>query len=31
MDGDGHANGKERAHGTNERDPNDYPPKGRKS
>jgi hypothetical protein len=31
MDGDGHANSKERAHGTNERDPNDYPPKGRKS
>jgi hypothetical protein len=27
MDGDGHANGKERAHGTNERDPNDYPRK----
>lgn len=31
MDGDGHANGKERAHGTDERDPNDYPSKGRKS
>jgi hypothetical protein len=30
MDGDGHSNGKERAHGTDERDPNDYPPKGRK-
>ena len=30
MDGDGHANGKERAHGTDERDPTDYPPKGRK-
>jgi hypothetical protein len=30
MDGDGHANSKERAHGTNERDPLDYPPKGRK-
>jgi thrombospondin type 3 repeat protein len=29
MDGDGHANAKERAHGTNERDPNDYPPKRR--
>jgi hypothetical protein len=29
MDGDGHANGKERAHGTDERDPNDYPRKGR--
>ena len=27
MDGDGHANAKERAHGTNERDPNDYPRK----
>jgi hypothetical protein len=31
MDGDGHANGKERAHGTDERDPADYPPKGKKS
>ncbi len=30
MDGDGHANSKERAHGTNERDPSDYPPKGGK-
>ena len=30
MDGDGHANSKERAHGTDERNPNDYPPKGRK-
>jgi hypothetical protein len=27
MDGDGHANAKERAHGTDERDPNDYPRK----
>ncbi|MGH3064721.1 MAG: thrombospondin type 3 repeat-containing protein [Gaiellaceae bacterium] len=27
MDGDRHANGKERAHGTDERDPSDYPPK----
>jgi hypothetical protein len=27
MDGDGHANAKERAHGTDERDPNDYPQK----
>jgi hypothetical protein len=31
MDGDGHANAKERAHGTDERDPKSYPPKGRKS
>ena len=30
IDGDGHANGKERAHGTDERDPTDFPPKGRK-
>jgi Thrombospondin type 3 repeat len=29
MDGDGHANSKEQTHGTNERDPNDYPRKGR--
>ncbi len=29
MDGDGHANGKERAHGTDERDPTSYPPKRR--
>ena len=29
MDGDGHSNGKERAHGTDPRDPNDYPGKGR--
>ena len=29
MDGDGHANAKERAHGTDERDPTDYPRKGR--
>jgi hypothetical protein len=28
MDGDGHANGKELAHGTDERDPNDYPRRG---
>jgi Thrombospondin type 3 repeat len=27
IDGDGHANGKEQAHGTDERDPNDYPRK----
>jgi hypothetical protein len=27
MDGDGHSNSKERAHGTDERDPNDYPRK----
>jgi hypothetical protein len=27
MDGDGHANSKERAHGTDERDPTDYPRK----
>lgn len=31
MDGDGHANSKERAHGTDERDPNDYPRKGPKT
>jgi hypothetical protein len=29
MDGDGHANAKERAHGTDERDPKSYPPNGR--
>ena len=29
MDGDGHSNDKERKHGTDERDPNDYPPKRR--
>ncbi len=27
IDGDGHSNGKERAHGTNERDPSSYPGK----
>ena len=31
MDGDGHANAKERAHGTDERDPTSYPTKGPKS
>jgi hypothetical protein len=29
MDGDGHSNDKERKYGTDERDPNDYPPKRR--